>query len=256
YPDLRPRSDPTLALPNGGPGVFVVFPDTIVLKTLFKGTTFEDEIILRNRQSDRIIGLGLGGDRAYWLRWGAEMDPTSIVIVVASESGILKCEMNIEAVEKTPTQPGDAQIRQTLQLKSKLEQAVFFDSQQQVSTAFEDRLDIPSLAPLLRLNQGVRRQSQQGRAGPEQRDPRVECVFTSFLPYVSMLHAYHRYCIDAGIYSRLRTASKHIPTVGDLKISLRERLNRLKAIVKFIDANRVMNKVVIEAGTRGGIGCA
>ncbi|RUS18555.1 hypothetical protein BC937DRAFT_88629 [Endogone sp. FLAS-F59071] len=131
YPDLRPRSNPILALPNGGPAAFVVFPDAIVMRTLFKGVLYEEEVILKNRQSDRVVGLGVDKDRT----WNPEIVPTAQVLVVASGS-----------------------------------------------------------------------------------------------------------------------ASKHIPAVMDIKMSLRERLNRLKSIIKYIDANRIMNKVWIALWSNAGNG--
>lgn len=49
--------------------------------------------------------------------------------------------------------------------------------------------------------------------------------------------------VDVILYYQI--GSKHIPAVMDIKMSLRERFNRLKSIIKYIDANRIMNKVWI-----------
>ncbi|RUS18554.1 hypothetical protein BC937DRAFT_88629 [Endogone sp. FLAS-F59071] len=202
YPDLRPRSNPILALPNGGPAAFVVFPDAIVMRTLFKGVLYEEEVILKNRQSDRVVGLGVDKDRT----WNPEIVPTAQVLVVASGSGILKCEMAVEVVRKEmgegTTQAIDMQARQTLYLKSKLEQAVFFDNKQRNPLSFDLTTEFDG-----NLNKAALDLSRE----------------------------------------ILESTSKHIPAVMDIKMSLRERLNRLKSIIKYIDANRIMNKLSLDS---------
>lgn len=99
----------------------MVFPDAIVMRTLFKGVSlssgicfvssvtsliiiinilpgvlYEEKVILKNRKSDRVVGLGVDKERT----WSPEIVPTAQVLVVASGSGILKCEMAVDVVRK------------------------------------------------------------------------------------------------------------------------------------------------------------
>ncbi|CAO1614120.1 unnamed protein product [Parajaminaea phylloscopi] len=131
--DPRPYSSPRLLLPNGGPAVFVVFADALVL-TLRSPSgdleaakePFEEVISLKVDVRNRFIGFGCeGADVA------AADDTVAAISLLSAQSGSLLVECSIRDAQnfvETASMPSERQSVLTNRLQVKLEQAVFFDS--------------------------------------------------------------------------------------------------------------------------------
>ncbi|KAK9763950.1 hypothetical protein K7432_008952 [Basidiobolus ranarum] len=133
-------SKPHLALSNGGPGAFILLPDCVIATTLLN-IDFEETIPLRNSSIDRIIGFGIDRTKT----WSRESMLSCNVLALCTQSGILDVSLNMDRIDRkethdtivrTKVESSDEQKKQTHQLKSKLEQAVFFGSKEENPLSF------------------------------------------------------------------------------------------------------------------------
>ncbi|KAI1311051.1 hypothetical protein EDD11_003558 [Mortierella claussenii] len=126
--DLRPQATPRLAVPKGGPGVYIVMPKAVIISSTLPQLDFEDLVPLK---TDKIIGYGTED----WRQRGLELEDSSELPIVCRTSGRLGINVQLDE-SKSPslssssfTSGQDLRTAQELlteQLQAKLEQAVFF----------------------------------------------------------------------------------------------------------------------------------
>ncbi|KAG0053883.1 hypothetical protein BGZ83_000280 [Gryganskiella cystojenkinii] len=125
--DLRPEASPKLVVPQGGPGVFIITPSTVIISSTLPNFDFEDIIPLK---SDRIIGFGCED----WKQRGQEMGEASELSIVCRSSGRLGIHIQVDG-HGTATTTVKPDI--TAQLQAKLEQGVFFGAKKHNPISFD-----------------------------------------------------------------------------------------------------------------------
>ncbi|KAG0231264.1 hypothetical protein BGW42_000366 [Actinomortierella wolfii] len=126
--DIRPGGRPRLEIPNGGPNVFIVSSNAIIVTAGSQGQEFEDVVTLKK---DCIIGCGSKDSK----QWSMEMENSSELNVFFRDSGIIGVHVNYEQeASNTSSQmygdrDGLSSARSTTLLRDMLEQAVHFGSQ-------------------------------------------------------------------------------------------------------------------------------
>ncbi|UZJ52508.1 hypothetical protein CBS101457_001828 [Exobasidium rhododendri] len=121
FDDSRPYSQPRLLLPYGGPIVFVVFPEAIVIR-LLHGQGFEEMVEMRDVAANRIIGIGVEGSDV------EGQAGTSNLSIVTAVNGALLVEVDTQRAQELDYQLtyGEDKLQVlTRRLKSKLERGVF-----------------------------------------------------------------------------------------------------------------------------------
>lgn len=140
--DPRPYSSPRLILPNGDRAAFVAFPDVMVVILVASGPEealgshvgYEEEIALKDSVRDRFFGFGSEN---------ADIAPsdTSVAAVscLSAMSGPLLIELSYPATEAylaNLSSPSQRQSARNDRLQVRLEQAVFFDTNQNNPLSF------------------------------------------------------------------------------------------------------------------------
>jgi hypothetical protein len=91
-------------LPLGGPTIFVVFPDAIVITSLLQGNDFQDVIPLKRAGRDCIIGSDCEGN---WVDTGHFGDLSQQSMVVCTPVGFILVEAHVKemlaSIEATST---------------------------------------------------------------------------------------------------------------------------------------------------------
>ncbi|KAF9971754.1 hypothetical protein BGZ73_005225 [Actinomortierella ambigua] len=126
--DIRPGGHPRFVIPNGGPNIFIVTSNAIIITAASQDQHFEDVITLKK---DCIIGFGSKDSK----QWSLEMENSSELNLIFRESGYIGVQVSVDP-KKThasfPTdQDGSAELsvsQSTALLRETLEQAVHFGS--------------------------------------------------------------------------------------------------------------------------------
>ncbi|CAG8461900.1 44_t:CDS:10 [Acaulospora morrowiae] len=199
-----------LIMPNGGPAVFVVFPQAIFLTTIIKGASYNNIITMRDPINDNIIGFCAEGSKS-----GPSKDKDDIISqihVLTTKTGILSCQLNIAEIKRSLPQNQynemdieDSQAKINKELKFILEQAVFLTSDNNVPVEC-------TLSPEFRgdINQVV---------------------------------------VDIN-EEILDFRSQYLDSSNDLKVHLSERCNKMTALVQFINNSGIMNKLYLPTKQR------
>ncbi|CAG8481784.1 6897_t:CDS:10 [Funneliformis mosseae] len=120
-----------LVMPNGGPAVFVVFPQLIIMTTIFKDVSYNGIVSMSDPVGDRIIGCCGEGSKSWHNK---NTDSISRIDLLTAKTGIMTCILNHAMImEKDPqTQMFDDQMildnpeeMKTRELKKMFEQAIF-----------------------------------------------------------------------------------------------------------------------------------
>ncbi|KAJ1983615.1 hypothetical protein H4R34_001163 [Dimargaris verticillata] len=219
---------PTLLLPQGGPTLAVVFPQTVVLSTLIHGATF-DEVL--SFQDSRIVDTDVRGDivaqrmLAYrslsvavpWLR---DQDQVSRLSLLCLTSGVVDVYINLARImqqteaatrasltsrgataSSVPLTAAEKREKQLAQTKSILEQAVFFGN---------------ATANPLRYS--------------------VDHIAVAILDRASL----------ALSHDILSSQSPHFPQIMELRLQLQERLTRAETLAEFLEAHKLTSKLFIQ----------
>ncbi|KAJ1979245.1 hypothetical protein H4R35_001585 [Dimargaris xerosporica] len=219
---------PTLLLPQGGPTLAVVFPQTVVLSTLIHGATF-DEVL--SFQDSRIVDTDVRGDivaqrlLAYrslsvavpWLR---DQDQVSRLSLLCLTGGVVDVYINLARIlqqteaatraslasrgvtpSNVPLTAAEKREKQLVQTKTILEQAVFFGN---------------ATANPLRYS--------------------VDHIAIAILDRASL-------ALSQDILS---SRSSHIPQIMELRLQLQERLTRAEALAEFLEAHDLTSKLFIQ----------
>ncbi|CAI2174432.1 15106_t:CDS:10 [Funneliformis geosporum] len=131
YKNFSFGSPAHLIMPNGGPAVFVVFPQLIIMTTIFKDVSYNGIVSMSDPVGDRIIGCCGEGSKSWHNK---NIDSVSRIDLLTAKTGIMTCVLNhAMIVEKNPhTQMFDDQMNldkpeemKTRELKRMFEQAIF-----------------------------------------------------------------------------------------------------------------------------------
>ncbi|KAG8953559.1 hypothetical protein FRC03_011734, partial [Tulasnella sp. 419] len=132
--DARPSTTPKMSLIDGGAAVLIHFGDAITVASLSDGATFRDTLSLKSSW-DRTLGFG------HVKPAGEEAGSISEIAVLTAQSGVLVFRVDeVKIKDFHPETP-------TNQIKSTLEQAIFFGAMNEnpfsfsLSPPFEGSLD-------------------------------------------------------------------------------------------------------------------
>lgn len=205
--DPRPYSSPHLVAPNGGPAVFVVFADSIVMTTS-RGedddndepsssppARFEEKIALKDGARNRFLGFGSES-----VDVAADDASLAALSCLSAQSGALLVEFSIEAARqftRRVAQPSQRKAAFNERLQNQLEQAVFFE--------------------------------ERGNANP------LSFAISS-RPQGELETVAER--ISSEIVS---STSRYLATYVDLREHLADRLSRLVALIDAINANHLLS---------------
>ncbi|KAI9594600.1 Non-repetitive/WGA-negative nucleoporin C-terminal-domain-containing protein [Syncephalis fuscata] len=149
YDDPRPNTRPQLLLPSGNrTAVYIVFPDALVIASLLPGSSFQEAISLKHTHQDRILGAGCQRE---WRK--SERDNnvnrngvSSQMVMVCASTGLLLVQVDTARIQKeahlgasrlnTSLFMPNEQVLETLHLKSRIEQAIFFGAFNQNPLSF------------------------------------------------------------------------------------------------------------------------
>jgi hypothetical protein len=114
---------PKLYLPNGGPVALIVFPDALVVASVWHDNDYEEMIPLTHDDSQELI-LGVGVDEV------SEHGQEALAWLLMHNRGVFELKVNTEHIWRSFKQQDDSMQgeshRHTRQLKSLLEQALFY----------------------------------------------------------------------------------------------------------------------------------
>ncbi|CAG8607630.1 6061_t:CDS:10, partial [Diversispora eburnea] len=192
-----------LIMPNGGPAVFVVFPQAILLTTTIKGANYNNIVTMRDPINDRIIGFCAEGSKSWHFK--DKDDNISQIHVLTTKTGVMSCQLNVaEIKEKSPQNKydemdiEDSQAKINRELKFTLEQAVFRKGGQNVP---------------------------------------VECTLSP--DFKGDINQVVLEISDEILESR----SKFMENLNDLSFQLNERDNKMANLIKFINNSNIMDKL-------------
>ncbi|RIA91812.1 Non-repetitive/WGA-negative nucleoporin C-terminal-domain-containing protein [Glomus cerebriforme] len=140
---LGPQAN--LVMPNGGPGVYVIFPQAIIITTLLEGSNYSNIVSLHDPVGDRIIGFCGEGSKSWH---DGNIDRFSQINILTAKTGIMTCKLNLMEImdEISHTQNFDDQMNlensqemRDRELKRMLEQAVFNTSEKVPVTNYISR---------------------------------------------------------------------------------------------------------------------
>ncbi|GES90802.1 nuclear pore complex protein Nup133 [Rhizophagus clarus] len=127
---LGPQAN--LVVPNGGPAVFVVFPQAIIITTILEGSSYSNIVSLQDPIGDRIIGFCGEGSKSWHDR---NIDRVSRISILTAKTGIMTCKLNLVEIMNERDHTHDqmnldnSQEMRDRELKRMLEQAVFNTSE-------------------------------------------------------------------------------------------------------------------------------
>ncbi|CAB4406305.1 unnamed protein product [Rhizophagus irregularis] len=127
---LGPQAN--LVMPNGGPAVFVVFSQAIIITTILEGSNYSNIVSLQDQTRDRIIGFCGEGSKSWHDR---NIDRVSRINILTAKTGIMTCKLNLMEImdERDHTHDqmnlDNSQEMRDRELKRMLEQAVFNTSE-------------------------------------------------------------------------------------------------------------------------------
>ena len=92
-----------MSAPNGGPVLFIQFPDCIIITAIDRGIDVEQKIRMKDSVNNRIIGTSCDLSKLYL----PQPDHHFYFIFLTSDSGLLKIHVTFDKMKLVPCAPED-----------------------------------------------------------------------------------------------------------------------------------------------------